>query len=187
MADPKPEPTVVPISTAVMQPDAQPHASQQAVTLNDIRAGYKGGRGVPITQIYAVQSDEYAIYQASEVSVHFADQSKEQAQRKAILPISSARAEVNALVQGLVCREICELWARAPAFIGQIAYALQLALDGDGAKATVPAAKALVLARRAARGRFQYLKWSYGVTAILIGLLFLVSWLHPFPEASSNL
>ena len=80
-------------------------------------------------------------------------------------------------------------WLRAPAFIGQIAYALQLALDGDsdGAKATVTAAKALVLARRAARSRFQYLKWSYGVAAILIGLLFLVSWLHPFPEASSNL
>ena len=67
MADPEPEPTVVPISTAVMQPDAQPHASQQAVTLSDIRVGHKGGRGVPITQIYAVQSDEYAIYQAGEV------------------------------------------------------------------------------------------------------------------------
>jgi hypothetical protein len=65
---------------------------------------------------------------------------------------------------------------------------LQLALDGDieGAKATVAAAKALVLARRAARGRFQYLKWSHGVAAILIGLLFLASCLHPFPEASSN-
>jgi hypothetical protein len=161
MADPKPEPTVVPISTAVIQPDAQPQASQQAVRLNDIRVGDKDGRGVPITQIYAFQSDEYAIYQAGEVMVHFADdQSREQAQRKAILPISSARAEVNALVQGLVCREICDR---------QIAYALQLALDGDsdGAKATVAAAKALVLARRAARGRFQYLKWSYGVAAIL--------------------
>jgi hypothetical protein len=112
MADPEPEPTVVPISTAVMQPDAQPHASQQAVTLNDIRVGHKGGRGVPIAQIYAVQSDEYAIYQAGEVSVHFADdQSKEQAQRKAIFAISSARAEVNALVQGLVRPEISDLLA----------------------------------------------------------------------------
>jgi hypothetical protein len=65
---------------------------------------------------------------------------------------------------------------------------LHLALDGDvdGAKATVAAAKALVLARRAARGRFQYLKWGYGVAAMLIGLLFLASCLHPFPEASSN-
>jgi hypothetical protein len=181
MADPKPESTVVPITTAVVQPDAQPQASQQPVRLKDIRVGNNDGRGVPITQIYALQSDEYAIYQAGEVMVHFADdQSKEQAQRKAILPISWARAEVNVLVQGLPCREICDR---------QIAYALQLALDCDidGAKATVAAAKALVLARRAARGRFQYLKWSYGVAAILIGLLFLASWLRPFQEASSNL
>jgi hypothetical protein len=122
MVDPKSESTAVPISTAVMQPDAQPHASQQAVTLNDIRVGHKGGRGVPITQIYAVQSDEYAICQAGEVSVHFANQIK-----------------------------------KPPAFIGQIAYALQLALDGDGdgAKATVATAKTLVLAGRAARGRFR--------------------------------
>ena len=85
MAGPKPEPTVVPISTAVMQPDAQPQASQQAVRLNDICVGNKDGRGVPITQIYPVQSDEYAIYQAGQVMVHFADDhSKEQAQRKAI-------------------------------------------------------------------------------------------------------
>jgi hypothetical protein len=143
MADPKPESTVVPISTAVVQPDAQPQAGEQPVKLKDIRVGNKDGRGVSITQIYAVQSDEYAIYQAGEVMVHFADdQSKEQTQRKAILPISSARAEVNVLVQGLAYREICDR---------QIAYALQLGLDGDsdGAKATVAAAKTLVLARRA--------------------------------------
>ena len=74
--------------------------------------------------------------------VHFADDpGKEQAQRKAILPVSSARAEINALAQGLACREVCDR---------QLAYALQLALDNnmDGAKATVAAAKAFVLCRR---------------------------------------
>ncbi|MBV8522532.1 MAG: hypothetical protein JOY71_10495, partial [Acetobacteraceae bacterium] len=181
MADPKPDSTVVRISTAMVQSDAQPQTGQQPVGLKDIRIGNKDGRGIPITQIYAFQSDEYAIYQAGEVMVHFADdQSKEQAQRKAILPISSARAEVNVLVQGLPCREICDR---------QIAYALQLALDDDseGAKKTLEAAKVFVLGKRAARGRFQYLKWSYGVAAILIGLLFLASRLHPFQQISSNL
>jgi hypothetical protein len=113
--------------------------------------------------------------------VHFADDpEKEQAQRKAILPVSSARAEVNALVQGLPCREICDR---------QLAYALQLALDDniDGAKGTVAAAKAFVLGKRAARGRFQYLKWSYGSAAVLIGLLFVASRFYPFQEASSDL
>jgi hypothetical protein len=164
-----------------LQPDIQSQPGQQLFTLADIRVGNKDGRGLPITYIYAFQPDEYAVYQAGEVMVHFADDpGKAQAQRKAILPISSARAGVNALVQGLACREVCDR---------QVAYALQLALDGDidGAKATVAAAKAFVLAKRAARGRFQYLKWSFGTAAVLIGLLFLVSRFYPFEEASSNL
>jgi hypothetical protein len=163
------------------QPDSQPKDGQRPFTLRDIRIGNNDGRGVPITQIYAAESGKYAIYQAGEVMVHFADDPEiEQAQRKAILTVSSARAEVNALVQGLPCREICDR---------QIAYALQLALDDDieGAKGTVAAAKAFVLARRAARGRFQYLKWSCGVAAVLIGLLFVASRFYPFQEASSNL
>jgi hypothetical protein len=66
---------------------------------------------------------------------------------------------------------------------------LQLALDGDmdGAKGTVAAAKAFVLAKRAARGRFQYLKWSYGTAAVLIGLLFAASRFYPLQPASSDL
>ena len=72
---------------------------------------------------YAPQADEYVIYQAGEVMVHFADdQAKAQIQRKAILPLSSARAEVNSFLQGLTCREVCDR---------RLAYALQLALDGD--------------------------------------------------------
>jgi hypothetical protein len=64
--------------------------TKQAFTLRDIRVGNKDGRGVPITQIFAAESEKYAIYQASEVMVHFADNpEKQQTQRKAILPVSS--------------------------------------------------------------------------------------------------
>jgi hypothetical protein len=159
----------------------QKRDSQPPSRLIDIQVDNKDGRGLPITYIYAFQSDEYAIYQAGEVMVHFADDpGKAQAQRKSVLPISSARAEVNTLAQVLACREICDR---------QLAYALQLALDGDveDAKGTVAAAKAFVLAKRAARGRFQYLKWSYGVAALLVGLLFVASRFYPFQEASSDL
>jgi hypothetical protein len=172
---------VEPARVVPPHPDAQKDEAPQAFTLKDIKVGIKDGRGFQITRIYAVQSDEYAIYQAGEVMVHFADdQGKAQTQRKAMLPVSSARAEVNALVQGLPCREICDR---------QLAYALQLALDGDmeGAKGTVAAAKSFVLAKRAARGRFQYLKWSYGAAAVLIGLLFVASWFFPLQPASSDL
>lgn len=162
-------------------PDVRTPNEPRRFLLKDIQVNNQDGRGMPITHIYAAQVDDYAIYQADEVMIHFADEAeKAQAQRKSILPLSSARAEINALVQGLACREV---WDR------QLAYALQLALDGDmdGAKATVAAAKSYVLAKRAARGRFQYLKWSYGVAALMIGLLFLADRLFPISDASSNL
>ena len=71
------------------QPDARPEDGHQPFTLRDIRVGNKDERGVPITQIYAAESGKYAIYQAGEVMVHFADDPEiKQAQRKAILPVS---------------------------------------------------------------------------------------------------
>jgi hypothetical protein len=158
-----------------------PPASGKPFSLKDIQVGKPDGRGLPITYVYAVEDNEYAIYQAGEVMVHFADDpAKAQAQRKSILPLGSARAEVNILAQGLVYREI---------FDRQLAYALQQALDGDmdGAKTAIAAAKVFVLARRAARGRFQYLKWSFATAAVLIGLLFLASRLYPFQQASTDL
>jgi hypothetical protein len=178
---PMPDKRVEPRGEGPEQPDSQPRPAQEPIGLKDIQVGNKDGRGFKITRIYAVQSDEYAIYQAGEVMVHFADdQGKAQVQRKAMLAVSSVRAAVNALAQGLPCRDICDR---------QLAYALQLALDGDmdGAKGTVAAAKAFVLAKRAARGRFQYLKWSYGTAAVLIGLLFVASGFYPLQPASSDL
>jgi hypothetical protein len=162
------------------EPRARHKERRQQIRLEDIRVGNKDGRGLCITHIFAAQSDEYSIYQAGEVMVQFADDpGKAQAQRKSILAVSSARAEVNALVQGLACREICDR---------QLAYALQLALDGDpdGAKATVTSAKNFVLSKRIARGRFQYLKWSFAAAAVLIALLAVASQLLPVGEVSSN-
>ena len=154
---------------------------QKVLTLEDIRVGNVDGRGNRITLIYVAQVEEYVIYQAGEVMVQCADDpGKAQVQRKSILPISALRAEVNALAEGSQCRNISDR---------QLAYGLQLALDGDldGAKATIVAAKTVILAKRAASGRFQYLKWSFATAALLTLLLFLASRLYPFAAASSNL
>jgi hypothetical protein len=161
--------------------DPHPVDARRPSRLKNIQIRKRDSRGLPITHIYAAQADEYVIYCAGEVMVHFADdQARMQAQKKTISPLSSARAEVNSLSQGLACRDVINQ---------QLAYALQLALDGDldGAKVTIAAARAAVLAKRAARGRFQYLKWSYGAAVALIGLLFIASWFHPFQESSSDL
>jgi hypothetical protein len=163
------------------QSDPHPQDARPPSRLRDIEIGKLDLRKEKITHIYAAQADEYVIYRAGEVMVHFADdQARMQAQKKAIAPLSSARAEVNALMQGLPCRGI---------FNRQLAHALELALDGDldGAKVTIAAARAAVLTKRAARGRFQYLKWSYGAAMALIGLLFIASWFYPFQDPSSDL
>ena len=68
MADTTPEATVVPINR-----ESQVRDTQQSFKLKDVQVGNKDGRGLPITQVYAVQSGDYAVYQAGEVMVHFAD------------------------------------------------------------------------------------------------------------------
>ena len=170
---------VTPIKTE-SPPRSDSRPPDGAFQLKDIQVGKTDGRGLKITQIYAVQTGDYAIYQAGEVMVQFADDTiRAQALKKSILPVSSSRAEINSLLVGLACREICDR---------QLAYALQLALDNDleGAKATAASLKATLVAQRAARGRFQYLKWSYGTAALLIGLLFVASRFYPEPAASDN-
>jgi hypothetical protein len=171
MTDAATDAVVVPISAA---------SADGVFRLKDIQVGKTDSRGLKITQIYAVQTGDYAIYQAGGVMVQFADDTvRAQALKKSILPLSSTRAEINMLLGGLACREVGDR---------QLAYALQLALDNDleGAKATISSLKATLVAQRAARGRFQYLKWSYGTAALLIGLLFVASRLNPEPTASNN-
>jgi hypothetical protein len=171
MTDAATDAIVVPISAA---------SADGVFRLKDIQVGKTDSRGLKITQIYAVQTGDYAIYQAGEVMVQVADDTvRAQALKKSILPLSSTRAEINMLLGGLACREVGDR---------QLAYALQLALDNDleGAKATAASLKTTLVAHRAARGRFQYLKWTYGAAALLIGLLFVASWFYPEPTASSN-
>src|ERR1700737_5197830 len=67
------------------QPDSQPRDAQQPNRLEDIQVGCRDGRGFNITRIYAVQSDEYAIYQAGEGMVTSGDDpGKAQPKRKAM-------------------------------------------------------------------------------------------------------
>jgi hypothetical protein len=201
----KPSQDAEPAPAAPRQPADEPQDGHQRFGLKDIQVGNTDGRGFRITRIYAVQLGEYAIYQADEVMAQFSNDSgkaeaqrkaidqadevmvqfsddpgKAQVQRKSILPVSSLRAAVNTLAEGLKCRKICDR---------QIAYALQLALDGniDDAKTTLAAAKAFVLAKRASRGRFQYLQWSFGTALVLIVLLFVASRFYPLQPASSDL
>jgi hypothetical protein len=156
--------------------------ADKAVSPRDIKVKNNDSRGLPITKVYIKQSNEYAIYKCNgEIMVAYADDpDTARMQRKSILPLAKDRFELNYFLKGLDCRDACE---------HQLANGLQLALEGDleGAKRTIAEAKTLVLAKRGARGRFQYLYWSSGVAVILMLSLFLARTYAPIHEISTDL
>jgi hypothetical protein len=156
--------------------------ADKAVSVREIKEKNNDARGVRITKVYIKQCNEYAIYKCNgEIMVAYADDpDKARQQRKLILPLAKDRFELNYFLKGLNCRDACER---------QLANGLQLALEGDveGAKRTIAEAKTLVLAKRGARGRFQYLYCSCGVAVILMLSLLLAHRYVPFHEISIDL
>jgi hypothetical protein len=156
--------------------------ADKAVTVREIKEKNNDSRGVRITKVYIKQSNEYAIYKCNgEIMVAYADDpDKARRQRKLILPLARDRFELNYFLKGLNCREACER---------QLANGLQLALEGDleGAKRTIAEAKTLVLAKRGARGRFQYLYYSCGAAVILMLSLLLARKYLPFHDIPIDL
>lgn len=164
---------------AAAPPAPPPTASKPSTArVDDIREGEKG-----VAKIYAFRSKEYAVLKIKDgdVMVQFADDpASELDQRKRVLAMGTTRAELNSLLTD---------WRNRGIYDRKIAYALQLALDGDaeGGKATLLSAKSDLLADRSAAGRFQYLKWALGAGAVMLMVLFVASHLYRFPEPSSNI
>jgi len=156
--------------------------ADKAITVREIKEKNNDSRGVRITKVYIKQSKEYAIYKCNgEIMVAYADDPcKARQQRKLILPLARDRFELNYFLKGLNCRDACER---------QLANGLQLALEGDveGAKRTIAEAKTLVVAKRGARGRFQYLYCSCGAAVILMLSLLLAHRYVPFHQIPIDL
>jgi len=147
--------------------------------VDDIREGQND-----VVKVYAFRSGEYAVFRRKaddDVMVLFADDPAVGLdQRKRVLAMGTTRAELNSLLTD---------WRNRGVYDRKIAYALQLALDGDadGGKATLLSAKTELLADRSAAGRFQYLKWALGAGAIMLVLLFAASHVYRFTDPSSNI
>lgn len=122
-------------------------------SVSGVGVGREDARGVIIDQMYAVKSARYAIYRARDrVMVHFADDMLvADQQRKRLNDLASMRAKLAMLTAGLD--------KSAAYYDGQIAQALQLALDGETEKANETMAQTVAQAEteRASRGRIQYL------------------------------
>lgn len=147
----------------------------------DVYVGNRDSRYVEITQVYARKPNEYAIYLAGDVMVEYADDpSLDKDQRQRLSALAPVRAELNALLKG---------WKELVPYQWKIAYALQLALDGNGqaGKDAMQAIKSELLADRAAAGRLEYLGWAFGASVVMLFALIVASWLHPFADTSSNI
>jgi hypothetical protein len=151
-------------------------------TIRDFRQNGIDGVGKEIVHIYALHSEpeEYVVYQTEEVRIFFSnDRAIEQKQRQQILALGTARGELNAALVG---------WPNREPYDRKIAYAIQMALDGqvEEGKACLVAAKADFVAERASAERFKYLTWAAITGAIMMALLFVASHFYPFQNVSDN-
>ncbi len=153
------------LTTPVDRP-ADGQVARPASRVDEIKRGQLDGRGFEIERIYALRSKEYAVYWADGIGVQFADDPElEKEQRKRVLAIGEARADLASLLMG---------WKpeRRKVYDYKIALALQLALDDEtvAAQKTIDSARADVLNERAAAGRLQYLA-SAAASCVVLGLL----------------
>lgn len=158
---------------------AKEGTASDAFHVSQIKRGAPDSRGVLVEHIYALRSEEYAIYGADGIWVEFADApDKEKEQRKAVLSIGEARADLASLLLGWKPR-------RRRVYDCKIAMALQLALDDQvtAAQKVIDSARADVLNERAAAGRLQYLA-SAVASCIVLGLLLVALGLK-FPLVST--
>lgn len=168
-------------ASAERQPD---EGGGRRFKVADVMLGKPDARGVEVEQIYALRSDEYVIYRAGDVYVQFADTaSKAEDQRKRVLDIGEARADLAALLVG---------WPpqRRKLYDCKTAMALQSALDnGDvtGARKIIEGARDDARNERSVAGRLQYLA---GVVVSCLALGALLSALGVYaripPPISDN-
>lgn len=177
---------VVPIGPHLGE-QAQKGASVRPSRLVDeIVCGGLDLRGLRITKVYARQEGEYAIYKAGgDVMIQYADSARCAAeQRKKILKLGTAKADLNALLAGMRER-------KREIYDTRMATALQQCLDdpADGsAREIMSKAYADALIQRSADGRIQYLIGA-AVTASLGFAVMTVAQDHlmPFQAAADNL
>lgn len=177
---------VVPIGPHLGE-QAQKGASVRPSRLVDqIECGGLDLRGLRITKVYARQEGEYAIYKAGgDVMIQYADAARCAAeQRKKILKLGTAKADLNALLAGMRER-------KREIYDTRMATALQQCLDdpADGsAREIMSKAYADALIQRSADGRIQYLIGA-AVTASFGFAVMTVAQDHlmPFQAAADNL
>jgi hypothetical protein len=141
-------------------------------SVDQIVEGQNDGRGVRIERVFAFRSGQYAIYLAREIAVQYADDpATESDQRKRVLAIGEARADLNALLFG---------WApqRRKVYDCKAASALQLAIDGEelAARKIIEGARNDALKEREAAGRIQYLVCTAGLCGIMTVALCALYW-----------
>jgi hypothetical protein len=160
-----------------------PVLAPSGAPVSSVRVGSEDARGVNVEQIYAIKDARYAIYRAHDrMMVHFADDPRiADEQRKQLNGLAGMRAKLAMLTAALD--------KSAAYYDGQVAHALQLALDGEGEKASEIMAQAVELAEqeRASRGRIQYLLCGLATAAAFLVVLGIGYAAVTFAKPANNL
>jgi len=159
-----------------------PH-SASGTPVSAIRVGSEDGRGVAVEKIYSLKDRCYVVYRAADqMMVHFADDvTLANEQRKSLAGLAGMRAQLSMLT--------VDMPQSAAYYDGQIAHALQLALDGDPEKGKEILTQTVAGAERerAGRGRIQYLLYGLATAALFLAILGIGYAAVSFAKPANNL
>ena len=163
--------------------DASASAPATGAPVSSVRVGSEDARGVTIDQVYAIRAARYAIYRARDrMMVHFADDAAvADGQRKRLNDLAEMRAKLAVLT--------VDLDKSAAYYDGQVAHALQLALDSEAEKAHEIMVQTVARAEgeRASRGRIQYLICGLATAAAFLIVLGIGYAAVTFEKPTNNL
>lgn len=155
-----------------------------AETVAEISPGLEDMAGEKIETVYTKVRGKYAVYgTAVRVMVHFSDDDwLGTEQRKALIPLSAIRGEINGLIDDWRTSNKANNLARARILDRRSADALVVALQGDTlrAAALLDAVKADALEERMSSARSQYLMIAFLCFLAIPFAFILASILHDF-------
>lgn len=140
-----------------------------------IRIGGQDKNGRTIEDVYACETDRYAVYQTSDrvIVLYGEDPLVQRAQRNRLVKLAQIRSRIDGdLADWRGKSASWSLWKTARQFDMRVASALVDALEGDVGTAVgiLTQIATEVEEEKASRARLSYLLWAYAAAALLIAL-----------------
>ena len=156
----------------------------------EIVKGKVDDTGETVTNVYAKNSPNYAVYQTEDrVRIHYSDDAAiEKEQRTGISQLNPIRSEITGLIDGWRVSKNASANEKALHYSLRLSDGLIVALEEDipGALLILTAVKQDIIDERTSKARFQYLTMACGAVIIEVAAVWL-SFFVPMADEKRNL